>query len=566
MTERMRVGLLLAVSLLVYGNTLVNGFALDDSLYILNNPRVTHFTVQGLFDAGQSNGSPRYFRPVTFATFALNWAIGDAHASGYHLLNLFLHAAVTLLLYLVLRKILASFAAGTIVAWTTALLFAVHPIHTEAVASIVGRSELLAAGFLLAAWLSHLHDHPVPVLLCFALALLSKESAIAFVPLVFVGDYVRGQFKPVSRYASILGVAALYVGVLWKAQGGQLGVARVSFLDNPLAKVPANIRILNALRIAWKYVALQIYPATLSADYSYNAIRLYASWRPALLALAGTLLILALWIGTLWMKRKEWFLAGAIYLAGFAVTANLLLPTGTIMGERLAYLPSAGLCLIAALVWVRLEKVQHRLAWAVLTMVVIALGVRTMVRNRDWRDNFSLFSADVQAVPGSAKTHFGLGEEYFNRGELQEARAQMQTGFSVFPDDPDAVETSGLVEGRLGNDQEARRLLQQALAMARQTHPHRDFMVTNLTAQLMKMGEKDEALQLLDREIAKSPTNSSFWSNRAVVHYFRGESEAARTDAQTALQLNPANQQAASLLNQLSAPGLGPTPQVAPTK
>src|SRR5580704_561099 len=153
MTERMRVGLLLAISLLVYGNTLANAFTLDDSMYILNNPRVTHFTVKGLFDAGQANGSPRYFRPVTFATFAGNWAIGAGHAFGYHLMNLLLHAAVTLLLYLVLRKILESFASGTIVAWTAALLFAVHPIHTEAVASIVGRSELLAAGFLLAAWL-----------------------------------------------------------------------------------------------------------------------------------------------------------------------------------------------------------------------------------------------------------------------------------------------------------------------------------------------------------------------------------------------------------------------------
>ncbi|HEY1481518.1 MAG TPA: tetratricopeptide repeat protein [Candidatus Acidoferrum sp.] len=565
MTERMRVGLLLAISLLVYANTLTNGFALDDSMYILNNPRVTHFTVKGLFDAGQSNGSPRYFRPLTFATFAGNWAVGDAHAFGYHLINLLLHAGVTLLLYLLLRKILESFASGTIIAWTTALLFAVHPIHTEAVASIVGRSELLAAGLLLAAWLFHLDDHPVPALLCFALALLSKESAIAFVPLVFVGDYVRGQFKPVSRYASIIGVAALYVGVLWRVQGGQLGVARVSFLDNPLAKVPANIRILNALRIAGKYVALQIYPATLSSDYSYNAIRLYASWRPALLALAATMLILALWIGTLWMKRKEWFLAGAIYLAGFAVTANLLLPTGTIMGERLAYLPSAGFCLAVALLWARLERTQQKLAWAVLAAVVIALGVRTMVRNRDWRDNFALFSADVRAVPGSAKMHFGLGEEYLNRGELQEARAQMQTGFSIFPDDPDAVETSGLIEGRLGNDQEARRLLQQALAMARQTHPHRDFMVTNLTAELIKIGEKDEALQLLDHEIAKSPINSSLRSNRAVVHYLRGETDAARADAQTALQMDPANQQAAGLLNQLSTPGLA-IPQTAPAK
>jgi len=177
MNERWHVALLLAVTMLVYGNTLLNSFTLDDGVYILSNSAVTGPSVRGLFEPDKTN---HIFRPVTFATLALNWAVGGAQPFGYHLVNLLLHAAVILLLYLVLRTLLEPLPRAATVALAAAWLFAVHPIHTEAVASIVGRSELLAAGFLLVAWLLHLHDRPILALASLVLALLSKESAVTF--------------------------------------------------------------------------------------------------------------------------------------------------------------------------------------------------------------------------------------------------------------------------------------------------------------------------------------------------------------------------------------------------
>src|SRR5262245_18310230 len=115
-----------------------------------------------------------------------------------------------------------------------AWMFAVHPVHTEAVTSIVGVSTLLAAGFELGAWLLHLRDRPVWALICFALALLSKESAVVFLGLVLVGDYARKQWKSGLRYGAIAAVTLLYVVVLWKVQGGHFGKAQFSFVDNPL--------------------------------------------------------------------------------------------------------------------------------------------------------------------------------------------------------------------------------------------------------------------------------------------------------------------------------------------
>ena len=130
------------------------------------------------------------------------------------------------------------------------MLFAVHPIHTEAVAAASDCSELMAMALMLGAWWLHLNDRPILAVVCFALAALAKESALAFVPLVVLGDYVRGRWKPFARYVSVAVTGLLYLVVLWNASGGRFGAANVNFLDNPLAHFPAALRIPNALRIA----------------------------------------------------------------------------------------------------------------------------------------------------------------------------------------------------------------------------------------------------------------------------------------------------------------------------
>jgi protein O-mannosyl-transferase len=553
MTERIRIELLLAAALLVYINALPNGFTFDDGFYILDSQAVKTFSISGFFQPTPVNN---IFRPLTFSTFAVNWLFGGAHAFGYHLVNLLLHAAVTLLLYLVLRTLLEAVSGSETIAFAAALLFAVHPIHTEAVTSIVGRAELLAAGFLLAAWLLHLRDQPAWALVCFVLALLSKESAVVFLPLVLAGDYARQKLKALSRYGWIAGFSGLYIALLWKVQGGRFEKGPYTFLDNPLANLPARLRTLNALRIACKYIVLQIYPATLSYDYSYNAILLYANLRHTLPYAILATVVLLVWAWAAWTKRTAWMLAGAIYLAAFAATANILVSTGTIMGERLAYLPSAGFCLLVALVWFELDKRKPAVGWVLLAVIVAALGVRTLVRNPDWKDNFTLFSKDLLAVPGSARAHKNLGDEYLHRGQADEAVKQYQTAVRIYTNFPEALENDGLAEARLGNKPEARKLLEDALAQTSKTSPYYDVVKVNLARYLMVLGEPDAAAKLLNEAIANSPSYALAWSSRAAIRYDRGEIASARSDAETALRLDPSNSQAQALLKNLNAPTL----------
>jgi protein O-mannosyl-transferase len=558
MKERLCAGLLLAVAMLVYGDSLLNDFTQDDELYVVHNQTVTSPSIRGLFGP---NKVTNVFRPVTFSTFALNWAAGGAQPFGYHLVNLLLHAAVTLLLYLLLQALLEPEPQARAVAFAAALLFAVHPIHTEAVASVVGRSELLAGGFLLAAWLLHLRARQIPALICFLLALLSKESAVVFLPLALIGDYARRKMKPLRRYGWITGLTVLYLGVLWRIDGGRFGQNYIPFLDNPLVVLPANLRILNALRVAWKYVGLHVYPATLSCDYSYDAITLYSNWQHTMPPAVAAAFLLALWVWALRTKRSGWALAGAIYLAGFAVTANVLILTGTIMAERLAYLPSAGFCLLAALIWIRLRNYNRTVAWGVFVILGAALAMRTVVRNRDWRDDFTLYSAGVRAVPGSAKMHEALAVQYMHREHLETARNEFETALHIFPDFTAALESYGILQARMGHDQESLRLLERAMSNSQRGSLNYDFAVVNLAAQLMKLEKNDEALKLLNQDIAESPGFARAWSNRAVLRYKLGEMESARTDAQITLRLDPANTQALNLLSLLNSTGPSAAPR-----
>jgi tetratricopeptide (TPR) repeat protein len=434
------------------------------------------------------------------------------------------------------------------------LVFAVHPLHTEAVSSVVGRAELLAAGFLFAAWILHLQDQPIPALICFILALLSKESAVVFLPLLLVGDYARGEWKPRFRYAAIAAVTLLYLGALWKLQGGRFGQPSISQFDNPLAVIPAPWRILNALRVAWKYAGLHFYPAKLSGDYSFNAIPVYLDLRHTLPALIGTLAAVSAWMWAVWKRRNGLILAGGIYLGAFAVTANILMPTGTIMGERLAYLPSAGFCLLLALGWNWLRGRQRMVALVALTAIVAAFAMRTMVRNRDWQDNLNLYSSGVRVSPGSAKMHCNLGGEYMASAQWDLAAAEYDTALRINPDYPDVLAAYGLLEIWRGHNEAAGRMLERAFSMSRRDNPNYDFLAVNYAALLMQTNHMDGALSVLNREIAESPSYARAWSNRAVIHYKQGETAPARTDAEAALRLDPENTQAHNLLRILGGP------------
>jgi Tfp pilus assembly protein PilF len=153
---------------------------------------------------------------------------------------------------------------------------------------------------------------------------------------------------------------------------------------------------------------------------------------------------------------------------------------------------------------------------------------------------------DVHTVPNSARVHVNLGVEYMQRNQLDAALAEFDRGLQIYPTFPSALENHALLDSRLRRDLEALRMFRQALSVVSADNVDYNFMRVNLAAQLTKMAQYDEALDLLNQTIAQTPDYSRAWSNRAVIRLRRGDFKSARADAQTALRLDSTNAQAES--------------------
>src|ERR1022692_2128898 len=280
-------------------------------------------------------GTDGAWRPVAVLIHAANLAVGGLHPLPFHLLNIAINAAAVVLLYMLLLEIVGR----PRVAFVAAMLYAVHPLHVEAVAPAFSRLELLAATFLFAGWLLHWRGRPWAAAACFALALGSKESAICFLPIILLADWIYGRKVRAIVYEGYAVTTLIFVMMRTHAVGF-FGLGAISVVNNPLVALSAPLRMGNALRLVWLMLGLNLWPAHLSADYSYNAIPVILDWPHLALWIVPLLALLAAW---LWIglrarsgQGQALFLAGIIYLGGFAVTSNFFFHGGTSFNERWA--------------------------------------------------------------------------------------------------------------------------------------------------------------------------------------------------------------------------------------
>lgn len=430
------------LAVLPYLNGLRNDFCFDDIAFIRNNFLITgpRASALALLTAVMH---PGLYRPVTMLTYLANARLGESPV-GYHVVNIVLHMLVTVLVFRLARVLLNSDVGAAI----TAALFAVHPVHTEAVTYIVGRAELLAALFSLMAILTlvqatadarRLHSGWLAASLgCVALGVLAKESAFTAIPLcATVYLWVRRK-RGVGQMARLMvpyALLALGYLVLRRLVIGSLTLSTPpDLLDNPLAHVPLQPRLETAFVILWQYLAQLTMPLRLSPDYSYNAIPVVASvLDPRFIGAAAVLTLLTVGL-LLCVRRAPALVLAAVFLAiPLSLTANILFPIGTIKGERLLYLPSLGWCLACAWAIMRVPERLRARTLALATLVVVGFAVRTWARNRDWQNNFTLFSAAAQVAPNSAKVHCNLAVALDDRGNVDQAMLSYRKALAIYP-------------------------------------------------------------------------------------------------------------------------------------
>ena len=521
------IGLVAGVALFAYLGNVGNGFVYDDRFVIERNPAVQNLDWWGivarsywgeLVDAG-------LYRPLTLLSFGLNRALG-ASAAGFHFANDVLHAVASVLVLLTARAL----GTGRFVALAAGLLFALHPLQTEAVNAIVGRGEILAFVFAIGAFLLYVEKaRAMWVGLLFFLALCSKESAAFALPLfaLYWLLFERRDLRPVA------GAVIAYVALRVSALGGfGIGGREIGFLDNPIADVPVASRVLTAPVLLTKYVGLVLWPSPLSADYSYNQISIPSSLD--IRVLIGLAIVFGLSM-LAWKRRGVVAFAAMAFLLPLAGFLHIVFPLGSLFAERLTYLPMLGATLLMALA---LNALPRRSV--LLVVLLAACALRVVARNRDWLDNETLFRRTVATSPQSARSHFLLGAELLEQDRFDESAASFEAGLEIAPQHIGARMSLGQAKLEAGTPVEAQAAFEDALARA----PSDEIREWALTAALAagreraRSGVWDDARRLFERALELDPQNVDARNSLGLVTERQGDATTARDHYDKALAID----------------------------
>ena len=424
-----------ACALIPHLPALWNGFAMDDLYIIAFNPLV--HGVQGVWGAFVAPYWPpdlggQMYRPLPLASFALDWAIVGGHPALFHATNLLWHAGVAVAVAALARRFVEPTAA-----LVAGLIFAVHPVHVEAIANVIGLGELMAAaGVCLAVYAAVVRQHVVWSGLALLLGLLSKENAVV-APGLIVWAWIVGISRPTQR-------RMIEFAASWVVIGGAYLVVRGIVL-HPYARLHAIAPVflgesafagrLTAVAALADVVRLLVAPLTLRVDYSPAERTLVRSLLDGRFALG--LVCLALWAGLLFLawrkgRRCEAFGLGWIAIA-FLPVSNVLFSTGVLLAERTLYLPSVGLALAAGATLARLPASRLR---AVIAVLVLAGGIRSALRVPVWHDDFAVTQSILEDSPDSYRGPARMAVLYQSHRQPARALGALREAMNIYDRDP----------------------------------------------------------------------------------------------------------------------------------
>lgn len=564
-------GLLLLACLAVYANTLANQLVWDDTILISKNPHITTvhniplFFSPDYWNRMHPAAGQKQYRPIRTVTLAVDYFFWKGNPLGYHLTNLILHMINVLLVFslvtvmnsrLSVPSLSRDVAAGLPPADTfrhlplmTALLFAVHPAHTESINFIKNRSELLATLFCLAALLFFIRycslstgrrrlPLTVGCLGCFAAALLSKETALVLPGLMLL--YVICSVPAVNRrsaFTVILVCGSLIPVWMWFRDSWLIRTTAAA----DVVDLPPWPHMLVVVKTFGTYLSLLAFPVHLNAE---RLLRIpYSLFAPdvffSLVALTGT--------GCLLIRARRFsgwlfFAGGWIFLTLIPASNIIFLKTRPLAEQRL-YLPSLGFCL--ALAWLftilsvtasgRSGKKGAAAVCLTAVLLVTAYGVGTIRRNRDWRDPITLFTKTVTASPESSRIQYNLGVALVEKGRLAAAIPYFEKAVALQPGHGQAHFNLGVALVKTNRKDEATRHFELAAAI----NPDDVVARVELSVALADVGRKADA----DREFAAAgrlePDNARLFYLSGIAWMNRQNYERALDCFSRSLEIDP---------------------------
>ncbi|MDX9703524.1 MAG: tetratricopeptide repeat protein [Candidatus Auribacterota bacterium] len=530
--QRVACFLLLAAVLLVYANVINGGFVYDDKSFIVDNRPVKEWLFSRPWDffiKPEVAVWSGIYRPLRTLSFAIDYQLFGLNPVGYHCENVLLHCINTLLVFSILSVLLACTKKG----FLGALLFAVHPVQLEAVSWISSRGDLLFALFVLISfkwYISMTDDERIKwtsisgLLLLYIFALLSKETAIAFFPVVISYDilimccqkkinlYYMVK-KRLKIYLSIAGISLLYLIIRFNLFE--------SVSQKPYWGGSVKSNILTMLEATLYYFKIIFYPVKLSIDYSnYPIIYSFADIRLIMPVLFYTAVALLCFYA---LRRKDYpFILFAGIFVLFLLPSWNIFPISAIIAERFLYVSLIGVAAVAGCVLYTIcfenhTIFQRKICFLTVLFIFLCLSFLSIYRNSHWFSNYTIWKACVDVFPGNYKGHINLGTEYEEKGEHYKAISENIKLLVVKPHHATAHYNLGNIYWRLGLFDKSR----AAFLTAIRYNPEYWQAMNNLGSLYVDKMWYDEAERVFLQLIVKNPDYPKAHFNLASIYFNR---------------------------------------------
>ncbi len=448
--------LIFSVSFILYLNTLGHEYALDDTMMITENS-FTHKGVSGLAEIFTNDAFVGFFgeektlleggryRPLSHASFAIEYELFGLNPHASHFFNTLFYALLCCLIFLTLKKLFPTAAGKTkwyiTLPFVITLLYAIHPVHTEAVANIKGRDELMSMFFSIATLYFYLDfignkDYKYGVLtgFCFLLALLSKENSLTFIAVIpitvhyFTTHSLKVNLK--SIYILLIPVLVFFL-LRYNALGFFVGAGKESgeLLNNPFLHASTSERYATVFYTLAVYLKLLFFPYPLTHDYYPEHIPI-VGWDHPVVLLSFVVYVVLLFVALKSLNKRHpagygiWF-----YLLTLSIVSNLFVSIGTFMNERFLFMPSLGFAMIAGYYLQKAitgelikGKVISTIAMVLFVLIIISFSYKTVDRNTVWKDDYTLFTTDVKTSKNSVKVNVSAGGALIERAVAPRTR------------------------------------------------------------------------------------------------------------------------------------------------
>jgi Tfp pilus assembly protein PilF len=543
--------------LLAYSNSFENSFHHDDIHTIVRNPfvkdpgKIPQFFVSPQMGSGIYSETSSY-RPLLMVSFAFNHFLGGLNVFGYHLFNFFLHALCALLVYFITLYIFRFTKVPTevnplryqLVAFFTALVFALHPVQTESVTYITGRSSTMLALFFLASFFTYMQYHLAPKIrylffstLAYACALLVKETAITLMAIMVLFNFMFSReriFK--NRYLSLL--PHLFLSILYL-------VFRIHFFGSleygPKPVRPLYDNLLSQSRAWVHYLGTLILPLNLNVDYDFPISHSILEIQ----VIVSIFLLVAISL-LIWRFSRSNRLVG-FFALWFAIT---LLPTNSVIAledlvcDRWLYLSSVGYAVLLGLTidWIFHKRIDPgnrtgKIIFLFLCALVIELyGFSTLLRNFDWTNQRTLWEDAVAKSPNKARAYNGLGLALLQEDRLEEASRNFQQAITLEPRGGQAYLNLGYVYSLQGKLDKAIEFYEKAIPLNPRLLPE---IYNNLGLAYFNQRKMEESEKYLRKAIEFRPHNAAPYYNLGLCFEEKEDIDPAISYLEKANELDP---------------------------